>query len=366
MRSRREFIRDAAMAATLPLFGDGLYLPPRKPLHKPLGVALVGLGSLSTNQLAPALQRTTHCRLAGIVTGTPAKAARWQARYGIPDRSVYNYQTMERMADNADIDVVYVVTPNALHAQHTISAARAGKHVFCEKPMEVTTERCQAMIDECKRAGRQLGIAYRCRFEPHHLECVRLTRAQVLGAVRIVQAGFGFRIGDPAQWRLNRELSGGGPLMDVGIYALQTARMLLGEPLSVTALASKSDPVKFSEVEETMTFALNFAGGAVAHCGTSYQVPLNMFTAWAERGSFGMQPAYNYGGNRGWRSDGVTLSYPQIDQFAAELDDFASCIVTGTPTRVPGEEGLRDVRILSAIYEAARTGRAVPLSAAAQ
>jgi predicted dehydrogenase len=327
-----------------------------------LGVALVGLGTLSTNQIAPALQRTEHCRLAGIVTGTPSKAARWQSQYGIPDRSVYRYETMARLAENPDIDIVYVVTPNALHGDHTIAAARAGKHVLCEKPMEVSTERCEAMIAACQAAGRQLAIAYRCQFEPHHLACVRLARQQELGPVRLVDACFGFPIGDPAQWRLRKALAGGGPMFDVGIYCLQTARMISGEePISVSALESKTDPATFREVEETMTFQLAFPGGVLANCSTSYVTRMNEFTVHAARGSFGMRPAYDYTGNRGFRSDGGPLALPAIDSIAAELDDFARCITTGAPSRVPGEEGSRDVRILLAAFESARSGRVVAL-----
>jgi predicted dehydrogenase len=370
LSTRRDFLKRAAFAAA----GTSMFdvLRPRSgfaellrpPQEKKLGFALVGLGSLSTNQLAPALQKTAHCRLAGIVTGTPAKAESWQARYGIPEQSIYNYDTMHRMADNDDIDVVYVVTPNALHAEHTIKAAQAGKHVLCEKPMEVSAEKCEAMIAACRKAGRQLAIGYRCQFEPHHLECVRLAREKVLGDVRIIEAGFGFPIGNPNQWRLDRDLAGGGPLMDVGIYALQTTRMLTGqEPVSVTAMETRTDAVKFREVEESMTWQMKFPSGALAYCSTTYKVAgLNRFSAFAERGSFGMAPAYNYGGNRAWRSGNQELRFEPIDQFAAEMDDFAQCIVAGRPTKVPGEEGLRDVRILMAIYEAARTGRSVSIT----
>jgi predicted dehydrogenase len=361
--SRREFLKTAAIAAaSVSVLGASTATKRARPRQKPLGFALVGLGSLSTNQIAPALQRTTNCRLAGIVTGTPEKVERWKRQYGIPERSVYSYDTMHRMADNADIDVVYVVTPNALHAEHTITAARAGKHVLCEKPMEVSVEHCQAMIDACRSAGRQLAIGYRCQFEPSHLACVRLARDKTFGDVRMLDAGFGFPIGDPAQWRLHRALSGGGPLMDVGIYALQTSRMIMGdEPSSVSALVTTTDRVKFKDVEESMTFQLAFPNGAIAHCGTSFKVGINRFAAFADRGSFGMDPAYNYSGNRAFRSDGVQVAPSQLDQFATEMDAFATCIMNGTPTSVPGELGMRDVRVLMAIYEAARTGRTVRL-----
>jgi predicted dehydrogenase len=354
--TRREFIATAALGAA----GARWQLQG----HRPLGVALVGLGSLSTNQLAPALQKTAHCRLAGIVTGTPAKAARWKAQHNLPDRSIYGYDTMHRMADNPDIDIVFIVTPNAQHAEQTILAAKAGKHVLCEKPMEVSVERCEAMIAACRAANRQLAIGYRCQFEPHHLECVRLAREKTFGAVKLIEAGFGFSIGDPRQWRLDRALAGGGPLMDVGVYALQTARMITGEePVRVTAIETKTDPVKFKEVEESMTFDLEFPSGVLASCRTTYRASgVNRFSVYAERGAFGMEPAYNYGGTRGWRSDRQPLQFDPIDPFAAEMDDFAQCVRAGRPSKVSGEEGLRDVRAMMAIYQAARTGRAVALA----
>jgi predicted dehydrogenase len=329
-----------------------------------LGFALCGLGSLSTNQIAPALQKTKHCRLAGIITGTPSKAETWKAKYNIPDKNIYNYETMPRLADNPDIDVVYVVTPNALHAEHTVKAARAGKHVLCEKPMEVSVKKCQEMIDACKKANVKLAVGYRCQFEPHHLECIRLARSKEFGDVKIIEAGFGFRIGDPTQWRLKHALAGGGALMDVGIYALQTTRYITGEePIVVSAFETKTDPVKFKEVDESIVWQLKFPSGAIAYCSTTYLVNgINRFTAYCEKGWFGMEPAYSYRGNMGRRSDKKDLKFEQIDHFAAEMDDFAQCILNDKPSKVAGEEGLRDVKILMAIYESIKKGRPVKLA----
>lgn len=327
-----------------------------------LGFALAGLGKLSANQIAPAFERTQRCRLAGIVTGSPDEAARWQERYGIPARSVYDYGSIDRMAENPDIDVVYVVTPNALRAPIAIAAARAGKHVFCEKPLEISVARCREMIEGCRAAGTRLGVAYRCRFDPHHLECVRLAREEVFGRVRMIQGAFGFAVGEPPLWRLDRSLSGGGPLIDVGIYCLQTARMITGrEPLAVSATEVRNEGGRFGDVEQALTFQLEFPDGVLAHFGCSYEQAMNEFTVFAEHGSFGMKPAYAYQHNRAWRSDGAPFAFPEIDQFAAEMDDFALRIETGEPSPVDGEEGVRDVRILLAAYESARTGRRVEL-----
>jgi predicted dehydrogenase len=364
MRTRRSVLKTAAAVAVAPFISTRVTRALAQASRPKLGYAICGLGGLSENQIAPALQKTERCRLAGIITDSPEKAKAWQARYGIPDRSVYSYDTMDRMADNPDIDVVYIVTPNALHLEQTRLAAKAGKHVFCEKPMETSVERCQQMIDACKAANVKLGIAYRCQFEPNHLECIRLAREKAFGAIRLIEASFGFNIGDPNQWRLKKALSGGGALMDVGIYALQATRYLTGEePILVSAAEARTDPVKFREVDESIMWVAQFPSGAMANCSTTYNAAsMNRFRVHAERGWFGLEPAFNYSGNRGMRSDGVAIAAPSGDQFAAEMDDFARCIQENQVSRVRGEEGLQDVRIMMAIYESARTGRAVKLA----
>lgn len=362
--SRRRFVQGATAAAISASFiSTSITRAKAASSRKKLGVALCGLGSLSTHQIAPALQKTQHCRLAGIVSGNTGSVDEWRKKYDLPARSVYSYDTMARMADNKDIDIVYVVTPNALHLEHTLAAAKAGKHVYCEKPLEISVERCQQMIDACKAADRLLGTAYRCRFDPHHLECIRIAREQEMGAVRIIQAGFGIDVGNPDQWRLKRELSGGGALMDVGVYALQSTRYITGEePVLVTATETKTDAVKFKEVDETVAWTATFPSGAVAYCTASFKVPgIASFRANTDRGWFELSPAYHYDGIKGSRSDGKPLAFAPIDMFAAQLDDFARCVMEKRPSIVSGEEGLRDVRVMTAIYESIRTGRAVKI-----
>jgi predicted dehydrogenase len=364
-QSRRKFIATAAAAALIgPFISTTTTRARAAASQKKIGFALCGLGGLSENTIAPAFRHSKHCRLTGLITGSPEKAGPWRAKYGIPERSVYSYDTMQHMADNPDIDAVWVVTPNALHAEHTIAAAKAGKHVICEKPLEVSVERCQRMIDACKAEKRLLATAYRCQFDPLHLECMRLAREQTFGRVEIIEAGFGIKLGGDDQWRLKHALSGGGALMDVGVYALQATRYLTGEePVLVSAMETKTDPVKFKEVDESMVWTAKFPSGAIAHCSTSYSIPgIQRVRASAERGWFEMDPAFNFTGNRGRRSDGKELRFADIDLFAAQMDDFAECIRANRPSKVPGEEGMRDVRIMLAIYEAARTGRSVQLT----
>ena len=364
LQTRREFIKQGSIAAAaVPLLGASVLRAQTTAPGRKLGFALCGLGSLSTHQIAPALQKTQSCQLTGIVTGHPHKAEQWKAQYNIPAKNVYNYDNMGDMANNPDIDVVYVVTPNGLHAEHTIKAARAGKHVLCEKPMEVSVDKCQQMIDECRKAGKQLAIGYRLHFEPTNLECVRLGREKVFGDLKLIEAGFGGRMGDPNAWRFDKNLAGGGPLMDMGIYALQATRYLSGEePVEVSGITTVTDPERFKEIEESIVWQLKFPSGLIAKCSSTYNFSgMGRFTVYAGNGWFELSPAFSYDGIRGYRSDGQVIAFPQIDQFAAEMDDFSQCILENRPTRVPGEEGLRDVKIMLAIYESAQTGRTVSL-----
>ncbi|HEX2845109.1 MAG TPA: Gfo/Idh/MocA family oxidoreductase [Chitinophagaceae bacterium] len=199
-----------------------------------LGIALVGLGKYSGGQLAPALQKTEHCFLAGIVTGTPEKAMDWKSKYNIPDGNIYNYENFASIKDNPAIDIIYVVLPNALHAEYVIKAAEAGKHVICEKPMAINVEDCDRMIEACKKAGVMLSIGYRLHFEPHTREMIRLSEEKVFGNVKRIIAKDG--MSQVEGWRLDKTLAGGGPLMDVGIYCVQGACYTSGmEPIAVRA-----------------------------------------------------------------------------------------------------------------------------------
>jgi len=363
--TRRKFMVRTAAIAAAPFISTRVTRALAQGSKPKLGFAICGLGSLSEHQIAPALLKTQNCRLTGLITDSPDKAKSWQAKYNIPKKNVYTYDTMAKMADNKDIDVIYIVTPNALHADQTLAAAKAGKHVYVEKPMEVSVEKCQQMIDACKAAKRKLGVAYRCQFDPNHLECIRLVRAKEFGDLRFIEAGFNVGIGEPGQWRLKRALSGGGALMDVGIYALQATRYLSGEePVQVTGIEQKTDPVKFAEVDQSMLWQMKFPSGALASCTSSYDTGLSAyFRVHCQRGWFELNPAFYYNGNRGKRSDGKEIALPADDLFALQMDDFARCIAEDKPSKVSGEEGLRDVKIMMAIYEAARSGRAVSLTA---
>lgn len=327
-----------------------------------LGVALVGAGSYSSRQLAPALQQTAYCRLAGVVSGDAAKRAQWRDRYSLDEKNIYGYENFDDIASNEDIDIVYVALPNALHAEYVIRAARAGKHVICEKPMATSVEDCHRMIDACRNAGVRLSIGYRLHFDPFNQEMMRLGQSHTLGSIDRVVATHCMEVGRDDQWRLNKRLAGGGPLMDLGIYCVQGALYTIGElPLAVEAkFHPKTNPQKFSDVEEGIHWQMDFPLGVKAICDTSYSRDINILSAEAMSGWFELQPAFLYSGLQGRTSEGPMKLTP-VNQQAAQLDDFAFCIQNNTPSRVPGEMGLRDVEIIMAIYESARTGTKVEL-----
>jgi predicted dehydrogenase len=325
-----------------------------------LGIALVGLGTYSAEQLAPALTETEHCYLAGIVTGSPDKADKWQKKYNISDRNLYDYTNFDEVSNNPDIHIIYVVLPNAMHCEYVVRAARAGKHVICEKPMALTTAECDEMINACKNAGRLLSIGYRLHFEPHNMEMIRLGRENTFGKIQNMVAENGLK--DVKGWRLDKKLAGGGPLMDVGIYCVQGVRYTTGlEPLAVTAKeGAKADSKKFKEVEESLTWQMEMPNGIIAECKTSYSKEMNVLRAEAEKGWFELSPAYEYEGIKGKTSNGK-MNFPQINQQAKQMDDFALAILHNRPTPVPGEMGKQDVKILKAIYDAMETGNRISL-----
>ncbi|MBT1702247.1 Gfo/Idh/MocA family protein [Chryseosolibacter indicus] len=328
---------------------------------KKLGIALVGLGNYSKGQLAPALQETQHCYLSGIVTGSPDKADEWKTKYNIPEKNIYNYENFDQIKDNPDIDIIYVVLPNAMHKEFVVRAAKAGKHVICEKPMAVTVQECDEMIAACKEAGKMLSIGYRLRFEPYNREMTRFGTEKVFGNIKKVIAENG--MSDTEGWRLNKALAGGGSLMDVGIYAIQGVRYTTGmEPIAVTAKEGpKKDKDRFKDIEDSLSWTMEMPGGIIAECKTAYTNEMNKLRLEGENGWAELSPAYPYKGIKGETSNGK-MDFPEVNQQALQMDAFAQAIKENKPSTVPGEMGKQDVKIIQAIYEAMRTGKKVTIS----
>jgi glucose-fructose oxidoreductase len=364
--SRRTFVGQLSLSAAAALMLPSYLRAESESEPKKLGVALVGLGSYAGGQLAPALKLTKHCRLMGVVTGERGKGLQWAKRYGFPEKNVYGYDTMHQMADNPDIDIVYVVTPNSLHAEHTIAAAKAGKHVMCEKPMAISVAECDAMIAACKQAGKKLSIGYRLHFDPYHRELMQLAKDPTFGPFQRMTGRFGFTMGHKV-WRAEKKLAGGGPLMDLGIYVIQNACMAAGgvttgggplvAPVAVTAQEGpKTRPEIFADVEQSIHWTLEFADGAHADGTTSYADNYNEFRNEAAHGWFEANNAFSYNGIRARTSRGRLDFNPPVNQQALQMDDFALCVKENRESRVAGEMGRRDMAIIEAIYASAQNG----------
>ncbi len=353
-----------AAAGTALLGHVSLACAAQKPKEKKLGVALVGLGTYSTYELAPSLMETEYCRLAGIVTGTPVKEKKWMKKYDIPKENVYNYENFDSIKDNDDIDIVYVVLPNSMHADFSIRAAKAGKHVICEKPMAVTVKECDAIIDACNTANVKLSVGYRLHSEPYTQEVKRLVREKTYGDVKYVSAEAAyFSDTHPNQWRLNKALSGGGALMNMGVYSIQAAIYGVGlNPVSVSAQEFSTRPEYFKGTDETITAQLEFPNGTIGNVFTSHNVNANRLYVSCSKGWFELNPANNYGPLSGRTSDGKEMIFPHKRQQALQMDDFAKHISHGEINRVPGEMGKRDMIIVEAIYQSIKeNGRKISL-----
>lgn len=353
--SRRGILRLGAAASIAPFAN----LRGAEAGRRKLGVALLGLGDYSTNQLGPALKKTNNAKLVGIITGSPDKIGKWQDEYSIPDGNVYNYETLEDIAKNKEIDVVYVVTPTGTHRDFSVRAARAGKHVICEKPMAPTVDDCTQMINAAKEAGVTLQIGYRLHWDPFHLRLMEAMEKKEFGDWSLISASNGSVMrdfGGHNAWRVDRELGVAGALYDLGVYAVQAqlyaARIL---PVRVTASHSTERSKEFSEVPETHEWTLEFADGRKAEGWSSYGRSGNHIRAEVGEGVIEIQPAYGYSGQRGKTPNGE-MNFEHVPQQALQIDGQAEAILSGKASPVPGEMGRRDVRILQGIVEAANRG----------
>ncbi len=360
--SRRNFLR--GLGSTGLVAGLGRHAGDLLRDNRKLGVALLGLGRYSSGQLGPALRETKLCYLAGVVTGHPEKGEKWTTDFGLNRKNIYSYETFDRIADNKDIDIVYVVTPPALHPEFVIRAAKAGKHVISEKPMATSVVDCDRMIAACKAAKVKLAIGYRLHYDLYHKELMRLAREQDFGPFMKMTGDRGFVFGQRA-WRIDKKLGGGGPMMDLGIYIVHGACMAANgaAPVFVTAHEEpKQKPELFNEVEETIRWSMEFRNGARCDAVTSFNHSADTFRAEGAKGWIEFkQHAFTYRGIVAETSRGP-LNFAAINQQAAQMDDFADCVMSGRDTSVPGELGRRDLQIITAIYEAARTGKRVKVN----
>lgn len=364
------WLANSAAAATgkaegQPLLGNP---PVPEPFANRARWAIVGLGTFATGQIMPVFGSSAKSRMTAFVSGNPQKARDLGAHYGVS--RFYDYNNFDRIADDKEIDVVYIALPVALHAEYAIRALKAGKHVLCEKPMAATVAECEAMIAAAKAANRQLGVAYRVHFEPNNVEAIRRLKAGEIGALRHVSGDAGFSANPdypPHKWRLQKALAGGGSMYDIGIYALNACLWAAGEePTSVTAVYStpKGDP-RFTEVEGGVEWRLRFPSGISAQGSSSYCYHYSsrqqLFGA---QGNICLTPSMDYG-NIGMTVQHADFVSQQIragnaaNQFVGQIDGFSQAALSNTPHLTGGDMGLRDIRLIQAIYRSADADGAI-------
>ena len=336
---------------------------------KKLRWAVVGLGSFGVGQVIPGLLAARQSRITAFVSGNPAKMKDLGARYGV--NRFYSYEDFDRIAQDKEIDCVYIVLPVGLHAEYTIRALKAGKHVLCEKPMASTSAECEAMIAAAKAANRQLGVAYRVHFEPTNMAAQRMIQNGEIGTLRTVGCDHGFNADPnswaPHKWRLQKALAGGGSMFDIGVYGVNTSLMMTGDAVTEVAAVYSypRDDARFREVEGGVDYRMTLANGVTIQGSSSY-----CFSPYASRqryfgskGALTMDPATTYYDNHGYlEGNGPRREFSggaAFQQFAAQVDAFSEAARTNTPHRTPGEMGLRDIRLIEAIYKSADNGGAV-------
>jgi predicted dehydrogenase len=367
--NRRKFLQKiglglGALSIAIPTFTKESLIEEKKYEGKKLRIALCGLGRYA-GYLAEGIIESKYCTVAGLVTGTPSKAETWGKKYNVPAKNIYNYKNFDEIKNNPDIDLVYIVLPNSMHKEYTIRAAKAKKHVIVEKPMANSAADCLEMMKVAKENNVQIGMGYRLHYEPFHMELKRLGQQKVFGKVKLIEVSLGYNTGPVVgqkEWRLVKAMSGGGPLMNLGVYCVQAGRYVTGEePISVTAqFGTITDKYKFSEVEESITWQMNFPSGATCVSTSTYSAGIDRFYASAENGFFELSPAVSYGPFKGKTSDGV-LNFPTINQQAAQVDGMAKVLLDNQPfpDHISGIEGWKDMKVLDAIYKAAQTGKKV-------
>jgi predicted dehydrogenase len=353
--TRREFAKLGSLGLAARFAHDLIAETP----NSKIGYAVIGLGRIA-GHFMPGTRDTTNSQITGLVSGHRDKADRIAAQYGVPQTSIYDYENFDEIVRNPNIQAVYVALPNSMHAEYTIRAAKAGKHVLCEKPMATSVADCESMIAACKAANVKLMIAYRCHYEPTNLKAIKLIRDGALGQVQAIVSPFGFNIA-PGEWRLNKKMAGGGPLFDVGIYSLNACRYLTGEePEHISAYASVIDhDGRFDQVEENVAWTMRFPSGIVASCSTTYGANMEgFFRVYGSKGWLEVDNAFVYEGLH-LRADFSGTKLDELNpardpsQFTAEAEHFSHCIQNNLEPQSPGEEGLRDMRYIAEIYRSA-------------
>ena len=335
--------------------------------NRKIGYAVVGLGSIAKSSVLPAFKNCKRAELVAVIgrdrnkTEAFAKQFKAKAAYGVDDYA--------KCLSNREISAVYVATPQGTHRELCVLAAQLGKHVLCEKPLAATVAEAEAIVEACRANGVRLMTAYRKYFEPSALYVKRLVQDGALGRLDMIHTAFSeLHIpGASLGWLLDARLAGGGPLMDLGVYCTNTCRWIAGEdPVEATAQAWRKDKKRFQEVEEGITFRLQFPSGMILQGSSSYGAVLSSFIfIQGTKGWLSLAPAFPFDEPRVLtgriRGRWFEKKFKVVDEFSPEIDAFAEAIQKKRPIEPDGVQGLRDMKILHSIYEAARVEKSLAI-----
>jgi predicted dehydrogenase len=334
-----------------------------------VGFSVVGLGSISQVAILPAFAHSKKAKLIALVSGDKQKAVKLAEQFQASQ--AYGYDEYAECLRNPQVDAVYIATPPGEHEKYAVAAAKAGKHVISEKPLAATVQQASNMVDACRRNKVLCMTAYRKYFEPSTVMLKKMIARGELGRIDVIHTLFSElrRAGDTSPaWLFSRRLCGGGPLTDLGVYCINTCRWLAGEdPIAASAARSWArDRKRYKEVEEGISFRLDFKSGLVLQGTAAYSAAFSSFVnIHGEKGWASLAPAFAFEEER--RLTGkiggkwFEKEFPPMDEFVLELDAFSTCIETGSPPEPDGEQGLRDIIIIDAIYQSAKRGGSVSI-----
>lgn len=331
---------------------------------------MVGLGSIAETSVLPAFRHSKKCKLVALISHDVKRARQLGAKFGVDRKHCYGYENYDQCLADPAVEAVFVASINSEHAEQTIRAAAASKHVLCEKPLGISVEECRRMVSACQENHVYLMTAYRKYFEPGSVALKKLVTSGKLGRLRHIFSVY-TEIVDPAKvrWQLNRRLAGGGSLMDIGVYCVNTMRWLAGsDPIEATAQAWTDTPERFGDVEDSIAFQLAHPGGLVCQGTSSYSARAASFVqVHGEKGWVALSPAFAFEEARRLfgKIEGrwFEKTFKVMDEFVLEIDHFADCIRRGKEPKADGVAGLRDIAAIEAIYESARVNRAVSVAA---
>jgi predicted dehydrogenase len=337
-------------------------------------MATLRIGVLSTADIArtkviPGMRRAARCEVVAIASRNGARAREVAAELGIPTA----HDSYEALLADPNIDAVYIPLPNHLHGTWTRAAARAGKHVLCEKPLAMTSTEAREMIDACREAGVVLMEAFMYRLHPSWTAVRELVASGRIGRLVAVQSWFSYYNDDPGNIRNIREV-GGGALYDIGCYCVNLSRTLFGsEPTRVEGSITR-DPVGGTD---TLASALMEFGEGVATFTTSTRAEDDQRVhVYGTKGRISIGIPFNIppdrptevfvtsGGNPPIDPDTETLTFPAADPYAVETERFAETVLDGAPPPFPPEDAIANLEVMERIVASAEAGaaqsRAVP------